>query len=167
MLTIDKIYKYDPADYTDDGWTKVDDNPLFQYIDECQLNFYEEHTPFVANILFVNPSTARLLHKCFQFEDNEILGLDMIDGQIDFEANSQMEKHGNKHLIYGIGCAVPGHEEDQPVMVVLDVKLKGGEFRLSYYQDYDQDEDDDDGDDIDPSPEDILLLERIRANVKM
>lgn len=168
MLTFNKLFNFNPDEYTEDGWKKVDSAyPLFYYIDECQMQFYEEYTPYVANVLFVNSSMAFMLHKCYQFAEDEILGMDLINGEIDFEANSQMEKNGNKQLIFGIGCAVPGHEDDQPVLVVLDDKLNSGEFRLSYYQDYDKDEDDYDEDNADPIPDDVLELDRVRVNSKI
>ena len=165
MLIIDKVYTFNPSDYADDGWKKEDTSyPLFCYIDECQQLFYNEFTPYVANILFVNPATARLLHGCYQFSEDEILGMDMINGEIDFEANFQMEEHSKKQMIYGIGCAISGHEEDQTVLVVLDDKLKNGEITLSYHQEYDNDDDGDE--DVDPVTDDVLERERERVTVK-
>lgn len=132
---MNKKYFFKANDYNQDGFHKTRVGYLFiDFVQECERNFYEENKPLFGNGLFASVITMNLLKSCSNFDDNEILGIETSNGEIDHELNSKIEAKSDFTTYRAMGSVING-KEYEPVWLVVDSNLSDSEFILKYIQD--------------------------------
>jgi len=134
-MSINKKYYFKKNDYNQDGFHKTKDDYLFlDFIRECESDFSQEYYPFFGNGLFANLSTMNLIKSCSNFDDNEIIGMESLDGEVDIDLNLKLENESELRTVYAIGSSIKG-KEDEPVWLVVDDNLTDSEIILKYVPD--------------------------------
>jgi len=134
-MSINKKYCFKKNDYNPNGFHQYKDDYLFlDFIRECESDFFQEFYPFFGNGLFANISTMNLIKSCSNFDDNEIIGMESLDGEVDIDLNLKLENKSEFRTVYAIGSSIKG-KEDEPVWLVVDDNLKDSEFILKYVPD--------------------------------
>ncbi len=137
-MTLRETYQFQPTDFDNDGFHKKKEEYLFlDDIRESEKDFHRKHNPYFANAFFANSTTMRLLKLCFHEEDNEVLGMESVDGKVDVEMNLKIEEHSRNATVYAIERF---NEADEPLFLVVDDGCSNREFALKYSSDDDSEE---------------------------
>jgi hypothetical protein len=97
--------------------------------------------PMRANVFAANARVLLLLESCFELEENTIMGMDLIDGELNMEVNAAIERYSQMTTLCGVGSQLPGNE-DEPLFLVRDTRLHDTVVELYWMPD---DDDDDNG----------------------
>jgi hypothetical protein len=124
-----EIYRYQRTKYNTEGIHVEDGSFFLETIKEWERNFHNKHPYCYADYLFANNSTMILLNRCFDLSENETCGMDLIDGQIDLDTSLEIGKYSPVETTYAIGS---DHNEDEPLMLIIDNKLPDGVVILKY-----------------------------------
>lgn len=152
-MSINKKYYFKKSDFNQDGFHNSKDDYLFlDFISECENNFYQEYNPFIGNGLYANISTMKLIKSCSNFDDDEVIGMESSDGEVDIDLNLKLENESKLRTVYAIGSSIVG-KEDEPLWLVVDDSLTDSEFILKYVPD-----DGDEEEKIIPSPKDKIKI---------
>ncbi len=130
-----EIYKFNKNDFDENGFNKFNGKLFCAIINEWEVEFNKAFYPLVANHLFGNSPTMKLLESCFFITEPEDFGM---DGQFDFETNIEIDKHNPKGVTYALGSGV---NEDEPVFLIIDSKMYDGTVILKYLPDDDDEND--------------------------
>ncbi len=149
-MVLEEIYKFKITDFNDNGFHKVNKDFFLDIINEWEKDFHEKHKPFFANFLFSTEETMILINSCLNLSPKEKAGMDLFDGEIDFEKNFKIEEFSEYTTIYAIDSELK-ENEDNPLFFVIDEKLPSGKVILKYISN----DDDDDDDLLLPDPENI------------
>jgi hypothetical protein len=124
-----EIYRYQRTKYTTEGIHTEDGSFFLETIKEWERDFHNKYPYCYADYLFANNSTMFLLNRRFDLSETETCGMDLIDGQIDLSTNLEIGKYSAVETTYAIGSA---HNEDEPLMLVIDDKLPDSVVILKY-----------------------------------
>ena len=124
-------YQYVPADYDEKGNHKHNCKLFLEQIDEWDKEFHQEYAPYYANHLFANYATMRLIDSSMDLEEEASSGMDLIDGVIDIDVNTEMEKYSEKYTIYALGSKLEGNP-DEPIFLIRDESMGDGHVMLKY-----------------------------------
>lgn len=155
-MSINKKYNFKKSDFNPDGFHISKDQYLFlDFIRECEIDFYQEYYPFFGNGLFASISTMNIIKSCSNFDDNEILGMESLDGEVDIELNLKLSNKSEFSTVFAIGSGIK-EKEDEPVWFVIDDNLTDSEFVLKYVPD-----DEDKNEEFVPNPTEKMLSNKI------
>lgn len=130
-----EIYRSDQSDYDDNGRHKVRPEFLFtQFIVECEERSHQRFNPYHANALFGNANVLRLIRSCFNDTDNDLFGMEGVDGNFDIDANLKIESYSSYQPVYGIGSGIDGRD-DEPVFLISDNSFNNNQFALKHVPD--------------------------------
>ena len=134
-----EYYKFNPKDFDHQGF-HVETQQWFLYlIGEFEKDFHDKFSACYANHLFANYTTMKLIDKAMNFDEVGSSGMDLIDGEVDLDANMEMEKYSETKTVYAIGSRI-AENEDEPVFLVINNKLSDGLLLLKYIDDDESDE---------------------------
>lgn len=133
-MQLQECYKYQPKDFDDSGFHHITEQWFMDLITEFEKDFHEKHPHCYANYLFSDNSTMMLINKAMDLEPNESSGMDLIDGEIDMEANFEIESYSNIRTVYAIGSKLEMNE-DEPIFLVISEEISNGLILLKYIPD--------------------------------
>ncbi|HAX95586.1 MAG TPA: hypothetical protein DCY35_03570 [Prolixibacteraceae bacterium] len=147
------IIPFHSSGYTDDGTHKASGTFILEMMREWETAFHEKYFPVYANVLEGHPLAMARLSRYLDGGRNEGLdfGMDLIDGEIDIDANMEMDDHSESTMVYAIGSQIHD-DEDEPLLLVKNEALKDDILVLRY-----EDDNDGNGDDV-PVPENVREL---------
>ena len=127
-------YKYDNHGF------HIDNGVFFlDTLKEWEIDFHSKHPICFANHLYANNSTMVLLNKCLILSSNESCGMELINGEIDFETDDLISKYSKINTIYGINSEIQVNK-DEPIWLIIDDKIMDGTVKLKFIPDDDPDE---------------------------
>ena len=134
-------YTYKPEEYDIEDLHKESRQLFIDVIGRWEKDFHSKHPAFHANYLFGNQSTMSLIDHCLSFEGTNLrCGMEMIDGEINLDANMEIETYSDIQTVYGIDSAVL--PDDLPLLLIIDNSLSDGKILLKYIPDDDDDDKD-------------------------
>lgn len=138
-MTFTEIYKFQWTKYDKNGFHL--DNGLFflDTLKEWEIDFHNKHPVCFANHVFSNSLSMLIFNKCYILDKNENCGVELIDGEIDFDTNDKIEEKGRIRNIYGVASNIEDNK-DEPLWLIVDDKLMDGTMLLKYIPDDDPDE---------------------------
>ena len=140
-----KTYRITLNAYDADG-VHLQTGQLFSHlINDFEADYHRTMRPLRANVLTGNVRVLLLLERCFEMEEDESFGMDLIDGEWNMDVNLQMDAHSQQTTVYAIGSGLEGNE-DEPLFLVRDDSLSERVVELSWHSE---------GDDDDPEAEPI------------
>ena len=144
------IVPFHSSDYADDGMQKASGKFIMEMLREWETTFHHQFFPVYANVLEGHPLAMARLSRYFDGGKNEgfDFGMDLIDGEIDIDANMEMDDHSESTMVYAIGSQIHD-DEDEPLLLVKNEALKDDILVFRY-----EDENDGNGDDV-PVPENV------------
>jgi len=146
-MQLSAVYKFVKEDYDEEGINKQTDDFFLEDLKAWEMDFKRQKGVY-ANYLFANNSVMYLFEKFLELDEDQVLGMEMIDGQIDIDTNLEIEGHSENKTIYAIGSNVEENEEE-PLFLVVHDGLPNGDILLKYIPDSD-----DRGDEGDIAPAD-------------
>jgi hypothetical protein len=155
-MILKKEYRF-PHDKFDEDATNTFNGEFFlDFLKACEGDFHEDFPMFFANYLMGNGSTMHLLRRSFRIEEDEYFGMEMTNGQIDYDAGLELDKFSKTKTVY----AIESYEEDNkeaPLFLIIDDTLKDGRLVLKYIPD-DEDKDEEQGEPV-PQGADVVTSE--------
>lgn len=134
-MALTETYHFHPSDFNDEGFHKEKEDYLFlDIIRESEQDFHLKHKPYFANSFSAGPKTLHLLKMCFADGDNEILGMESEDGEVDVEMNLEIEKHSDNVTVYAIERF---NGDGEPLFLIVDGGYSDRVFMLKYSPDDD------------------------------
>lgn len=132
------IIPFPVSGYTDDGTHKASGRFILEKLREWETSFHEKFFPVYANVLEGHPlAMARLSRYCDEGGKSGLdFGMDLIDGEIDIDANMEMDDHSESTMVYAIGSQI-NEDEDEPLLLVKNAALKDDILVLRYEDDND------------------------------
>ena len=101
-----KEYYFNYYDFDEIGVEKHTECLFVEIIIEWEKDFNHTYPFCFANFLFSNESTMLLLKRCFDDVEREDFGMELINGQIDFETNFLIDDHSSRTMVYAIGSRI-------------------------------------------------------------
>lgn len=136
-----KTYPIDFHAYDNEGRHRHTGQFFCDFIAQLERDYHEEMHPMKANVFAANARVLLLLESCFELEENTIMGMDLIDGELNMEVNAAIERHSKMITLCGLESKLPGNE-DEPLLLVRDTRLHDTVVELYWMPD-----DDDNGTD--------------------
>ena len=131
-MKAEKTYYFKRDDYDANGRFKSKYGSLFtSLIKECEIDFYNIFMPIYANSFYSNSNTMLLFQKCFHLEENQIMGMESVNGEFDLDMNFEISKESILETIFAIACQAPG-KEDEPLYLIIDDRLANNVFELKH-----------------------------------
>jgi len=137
-MVISEIYNFQLNQYDKEGVNTETGVYFMLQIKEWEIDFHKKHPLYFANTLTANTSFMILLNHCLDLGTHEQCGMDLIDGEIDLDANLEMESHSDVQTIYAIGSEIEENSEE-PILLVVNDSLPDGTVVLEYSPDDDGD----------------------------
>ena len=134
-----EYYKFKPEDIDQQGFHIKTQQWFMDLIGEFEHDFHDKFPTCFANHLFANLTTMALIDKALNLDKNESSGMDLIDGEIDLDANLAMEEFSNDSTVYAIGSKIE-ENEDEPIFLVRNDKIYNGAIVLKYITDEDSED---------------------------
>ncbi len=134
-----KTYRIDFHAYDREGRHRQSGQLFSDFIAELEQDYHEAMYPMRANVFAGNARVLLLLESCFEMEENTIMGMDLIDGELNMEVNAAIERHSQMTTLCGVGSQLPGNE-DEPLFLVRDTRLHDTVVELYWMPDDDDDE---------------------------
>lgn len=132
-MEIQEVYTFNSESFDKEGIRKTDGKFFLEIIEDFEADFYQKHPFCFPNHIFAHAKTMQLFN-CALGEENEICGMELIEGEIDLDANLKMEEYSRYSTIYAIGSKLEGNEEE-PVFLVLNDKLSKNCIVMKYISD--------------------------------
>lgn len=132
-----KSYFFKASDYDATGFNKFTDMLFSDFVTESEKDFYKTMRPFYANLFISNSITMFLFQKCFQNEKNYCFGMDMIEGEINFNTNMKIDDLSKLTMIYSISSGIEGRD-DESLWLVIDDNMPDNKFELKFIPDIDE-----------------------------
>jgi len=154
-MIIQELYNFPKTKFNNQGVNTETGQFFLELIEEFERDFHDNHPICFANHLFANSSTMILFNQSLDVNEDENCGMDLINDEIDLDANLAIEEFSELQTIYAIGSKIK-HNEDEPIFLVVNDKISDGTIVLKYIPD-------DDSEDIE-IPEPIvqeLIIERL------
>jgi hypothetical protein len=107
---------------------------------EWEADFHKTFPYCFANYLYGNLNTMNLIGRCFNAETNQIVGMELINGKIDLDANLEMEDYSEYQTIYAIDSNLVEENPDEPLFFIIDHDLADGVVILKYIPEDDEGE---------------------------
>jgi hypothetical protein len=142
-MKIEFSYSYNANPYLKDGYNHAFNRSFLDLIEQFQRDFYERSGRFKANYLHVNYQGRYIMRKYFESAgadvENEVYGMDYVDDDYmrNYDLNAEMDKAGNKTLVYAIST---GFDLDEPLFITIEPHLPDNILLLKYIPDSDDDE---------------------------
>lgn len=134
-----KTYRIDFHAYDNDGRHRQTGQLFSDFIADLEQDYHEAMYPMRANVFAGNARVLLLLESCFELEENTIMGMDLIDGELNMEVNAAIERYSQMTTLCGVGSQLPGNE-DEPLFLVRDTRLHDTVVELYWMPDDDDDE---------------------------
>jgi hypothetical protein len=115
-----QTYKFNKADFDENGLNKIDENLILDFINNCEKDFHKRFYPLVASNICANSFTMDSIKNCFFIAENE--GIERY-GEIDFYETP---------IIYAIKESQFNENLHEPIIYVLDNTIKDGIVILKY-----------------------------------
>ena len=148
MKEISETYRYNPADYNEEGRRRDDGTTFRDVIKAFERDFHNRHSAEYALNLYANSVTMRLLEKACDAAPFMMYGMDLtqgctFDAEKDPFINHQMDQHSNRIYVYGIDSAYmtehdehsyPVIDEDSevyPLTLLIDDEMRDDTIRLA------------------------------------
>ena len=151
MIT-QELYNFTKNKFNDKGVTTETVQFFLELIEEFELDFHNNHPICFANYLFADSSTMILFNQSLDAEEDENCGMDLINDEIDLDANLAIEEFSELKTIYAIGSKIK-QNEDEPIFLMVNDKISDGTIVLKYIPE-------DDSEEIEPEP---VITELINA----
>lgn len=135
-MDLQEYYKFQPNDYYDDGFHYETGKWFMDLIKEFEHEFNKKFPYYFANYLFANSSTMLIINKAMDLNSDISSGMDLIDGEINLDANLEIEKYSRIGTVYAIGSKITTNE-DEPIFLVIDDEIANGLILLKYISDDD------------------------------
>ena len=139
IMFYQEYYSFKKNDYDHQGFHVETEQWFMDLIGEFEQDFHNKFPTCYANHLFANHSTMNLINQAMNLADNENSGMDLIDGEVDLDANLAMEEFSDEKTVYAIGSKIE-ENEDEPIFLVIDDKLSNGLVLLKYIDDDESEE---------------------------
>lgn len=149
-----EYYKFKNKDFDHKGFHIKTQQWFMDLIGEFEHDFHNKFPKCYANHLFANHTTMAFINLAMDLADNESSGMDLIDGEVDLDANLAMEEFSDETTVYAIGSRL-AKNEDEPIFLVINDKLSDGLILLKYL------DNDDDDEMEEPVDEPILKMETV------
>ncbi|MBN2634835.1 MAG: hypothetical protein JXR61_01100 [Prolixibacteraceae bacterium] len=138
-MIIHELYNFPKNKFNAKGINTETGQFFLELIEEFERDFHTKHPTCYANHLFANSSTMILFNQSLDAEEDENCGMDLINAQIDVDANLAIEEHSEIKTIYAIGSKIE-QNEDEPIFLVVNDKISNGTIVLKYIPDDDLEE---------------------------
>lgn len=138
-MTIQELYNFPKTKFNNQGVNIETGQFFLELIEEIERDFHNNHPICFANHLFANSSTMILFNQSLDAEEDENCGMDLINGEIDLDANLAIEEYSELKTIYAIGSKIE-ENEDEPIFLVVNDKISDGIIVLKYIPDDDSEE---------------------------
>jgi hypothetical protein len=136
-----EYYSFNKKAFANSGYDQQQGLWFIDLIASFEEDFHAKFPHCFANHLFANTNTMNLIGIALQLEDNEMPGMDLIDGQIDMEANMKLEEYSDSTVIYALGSRIT-ENEDEPILLVTIDTIPDGQIILKYLDEDEPSEDD-------------------------
>lgn len=148
MNEISETYRYNPADFNEEGRRRDDGTTLRDVIKVFERDFHNKYSAEYALNLYANSETMRLLEKSCDAAPFMMYGMDLTQGRT-FNAekdpfiNHQMDQHSNRIYVYGIDSAymeefdehgypvIDEESEAYPLTLLIDDEMRDDMIRLA------------------------------------
>lgn len=134
-----ETYRYNIKDFDRNGMNQMNGRSILRFIREWEHDFFNQFYPFKATHLFSNQRTMFLIDQRLDLEGNEKCGMELVDGEIDFDTHLKIEEHSQYPTIYAISSGIKGNE-DEPLNLIIDADAADGIVLLKYIKDDDYNE---------------------------
>lgn len=134
-----EYYEFKPKYFDQQGFHVETQQWFLDLIGEFEKDFHYKFPDRYANHLFANHSAMKLIDKAMNLDEVQSSGMDLIDGEVDLDANLEMEEYSETKTVYAIGSRI-AEKEDEPIFLVISEKLPNGIVILKYVDDDESDE---------------------------
>jgi hypothetical protein len=137
---MEQHYKFDWKDYSPNGDNIRDGKFFLELLAEWEADFHLRFSPLFATHLLGNNTAMHLIKRCYYFQQNEDVGMELFDGEIDIDKSLAIEEHSKRTTIYAIGSGLLDND-DEPLFLVRDDDMVDGMVILKYVPENDESED--------------------------
>jgi len=138
-MVLQDYYKFQPEKFNQEGLHIETREWFMDVLTEFERDFHHKHEHCYANYLFANSSTMILINKALDLGSHESCGMDLIDGEVNLDANLEIETFSEMDMVYAIGSKLE-QNEDEPVFLVTDEQIGDGLILLKYIPDTESDD---------------------------
>ena len=148
MKEISETYRYNPADFNEEGRRRDDGRTFRDVIKGFERTFHKVHSTEYALNLYANSQTMALLAKSCDAAPFLLYGMNLtqgrsFDAEKDPEINHEMDKHSRHIYVYGIDSAfmtefdedgypvIDGDCEVYPLTLLVDDEMRDDTIRLA------------------------------------
>jgi hypothetical protein len=153
------IIPFSKTDYTPAGEHISSGKIIFELQKEWEELFHNKFNPIYANVIEGHPLAMQRLtiYNELGESSNYDFGMELINGEIDIDANLEIEKYSESDTIYAVGSQYQFDEDGDgvPIFLIKNNKLKDDILVLKYVPD------DDEKGSIEEIPVNILEKERL------
>ena len=135
------IIPFSKTDYTDDGTHIHSGKYVMELQTEWEEQFHNKFKLFYANALEGHPSSMLRFTQYMDAGDdsNYDFGMELIDGEVDIDANLKIEKFSKVSTVYAIGSQFHD-DEDNPILLIKIDSLPEDILVLKYIADDDEED---------------------------
>lgn len=138
-MYLQEYYNFENKEYDKEGVHIKTRKWFLILVAEFEEDFHEKFPHCFANYLFANYSTMLIFNRAIDLDINERSGMELIDGEIDLDANLEIEKYSNKKTVYAIGSRLE-ENHDEPIFLITDDRITDGLLILKYIPDSDSED---------------------------
>jgi len=154
MSILDHYYILNKSFYEKDGFSTSGGEHFLDTLERWEHGFYINRKCY-ANHMMANEATMKHLRGYCGLDNEYRLGMDMVDGDADLDANMAAEEFSQHKTVYAIGSRLAANE-DEPIWLLINDSLEDDKVVFYYIPDDDDEEE---------SPENTPTPERERQGV--
>jgi hypothetical protein len=138
-MHVQKTYTFNPVNYNSKAIHVYSRKFFTETIGEWESDFHKTFPHCFSNYLFGNMNTMNLIGRCLDLQKNQVVGMELINGCVDLDANLKIEDYSPYQTIYAIDSNLVTENPDEPLFFIIDHEIADGVVILKYIPDDDQD----------------------------
>lgn len=130
------VIPFPKTDFSPAGTELLSGRNIVELLKAWESAFHSKFNPYYANVLECHPLAMHRLTLYFGKgeESGYDFGMELVDGNIDIDANLEMDDHLSGTMVYAIGSQIHDDEEN-PLLLVKNPALKDDILVLRYEPD--------------------------------